>query len=167
MLVAAATSVLMFAKPLKAEPVHEFLMSCTYGALAGGLVGAATLAFSSHPGDNLNTVARGASLGLYAGILLGAYVVYGVPGGDDEAPGVGVEAGLPQSSSDRLRSSSRTLLATSQMTKREASGATSGTTSGRTFATFGKGVMPKMWVSPVWSRGGVDGFSAAFTVYQF
>lgn len=58
-------------------------MSCTYGVLAGTLVGAATLAFTDKPSDNLNKVARGASLGLYTGILLGLYVVYIVPGMDD------------------------------------------------------------------------------------
>lgn len=63
----------------KAEPMREFIMSCTYGVLAGTLVGGASLAFSDKPGDNLNKVARGASIGLYAGILLGAYIVYGVP----------------------------------------------------------------------------------------
>lgn len=63
----------------EANPMREFTMSCTYGVLAGTLVGAATLAFTDQPGDNLNKVARGASLGLYAGILLGLYVVYMVP----------------------------------------------------------------------------------------
>jgi hypothetical protein len=57
----------------------EFTTSVIYGTLAGTLVGAATLAFTTNPGDNLNNVARGASYGLYAGILLGLYVVYGVP----------------------------------------------------------------------------------------
>ncbi|MCB0385592.1 MAG: hypothetical protein KDD43_09375, partial [Bdellovibrionales bacterium] len=51
-----------------------------YGVLAGALVGTATLAFEDKPGDNLQNVARGASIGLYAGILLGLYVVYVVPG---------------------------------------------------------------------------------------
>lgn len=55
-------------------------MSCTYGVLAGTLVGTASLAFTSKPSDSLNRVARGASLGLYTGILLGLYVVYVVPG---------------------------------------------------------------------------------------
>jgi hypothetical protein len=59
---------------------REFLMSCTYGVLAGTLVGAASLAFVDKPGDNLNHVARGASLGLYTGIFLGLYVIYIVPG---------------------------------------------------------------------------------------
>ena len=59
---------------------REFVMSCTYGVLAGTLVGAASLAFASKPGDSMFRVARGASLGLYAGILLGLYVIYIVPG---------------------------------------------------------------------------------------
>ena len=61
------------------NPNREFVMSCTYGVLAGTLVGAAALAFTDKPGDNLNRVARGASIGLYTGILLGLYVVYIVP----------------------------------------------------------------------------------------
>jgi hypothetical protein len=68
-----------------AEPMRDFIMSCSYGVLAGTLVGAATLAFSDKPGDNLNKVARGASFGLYAGILLGLYVVYGVPSQEEAA----------------------------------------------------------------------------------
>ena len=65
------------------NPTREFIMSCTYGVLAGTLVGAASLAFTRLPSENLGTVARGASLGLYVGILLGLYVVYVVPGMDD------------------------------------------------------------------------------------
>jgi hypothetical protein len=68
---------------------RELVASCTYGVLAGTLVGAASLAFTDRPGDNLNRVARGASLGLYAGILLGVYAVYIVPGmgsEDEEDP---------------------------------------------------------------------------------
>lgn len=59
-------------------------MSCSYGVMAGTLVGIASLAFTNQPGKNLNRVARGASLGLYAGILLGLYVVYGLPAEDPE-----------------------------------------------------------------------------------
>ena len=58
-----------------ADPAKDFIMSCTYGVLAGTLVGTATLAFSDKPGDNLNRIARGASIGLYAGIILGLYVI--------------------------------------------------------------------------------------------
>lgn len=59
--------------------MKEFMRSATYGVMAGTLVGAATLAFTDQPGENLNRVARGASLGLYAGIILGLYAVYIVP----------------------------------------------------------------------------------------
>lgn len=80
-------SCLFAPRAAQAEPGREFIMSATYGVLAGTLVGAATLAFTDKPGDNLRNIARGASYGLYAGILLGLYVVYGVPGEDDpEAP---------------------------------------------------------------------------------
>ena len=73
-----------------ADPMRDFIMSCSYGALAGTLVGAAGLAFTDRPGDNLNLVARGASIGLYAGIFLGLYVVYGAGegGAEEEIPGV-------------------------------------------------------------------------------
>lgn len=64
--------------------MRDFVVSCSYGVLAGTLVGAATLAFSDKPGENLNRVARGASLGLYAGMLLGAYVVFGVPAEEED-----------------------------------------------------------------------------------
>jgi len=68
----------------------EFMTSVTYGVLAGTLVGAATLAFTKSPGENLNKIARGASLGLYLGIGLGFYVVYGVDDGrEDDLGGVG------------------------------------------------------------------------------
>lgn len=66
--------------------MREFITSCTYGVMAGTLVGAAMLAFTDQPGENLSKVARGASLGLYVGILLGAYVIYIVPGDDEPDP---------------------------------------------------------------------------------
>jgi hypothetical protein len=69
----------------RADAGRDFIVSCSYGVLAGTLVGAATLAFSDRPGDNLNKVARGASLGLYGGILLGAFVVFGGPAEDEDA----------------------------------------------------------------------------------
>lgn len=79
--IVVATSILAFGLPAHAEPneAREFIMSCTYGVLAGTLVGAASLAFVDKPGDNLQRVARGASLGLYAGIGLGYYTVYYLP----------------------------------------------------------------------------------------
>lgn len=63
----------------RAEAGREFLLSCTYGVLAGALVGAASLAVEDDPSSKIHRVARGASLGLYTGILLGLYVVYVVP----------------------------------------------------------------------------------------
>ncbi len=77
-------AIVMSVVPARAEPSREFIMSSTYGVLAGTLVGAATLAFTDHPGDNLKNIARGASYGLYAGILLGLYVIYGIPEGGGE-----------------------------------------------------------------------------------
>jgi hypothetical protein len=70
--------------PAKADAMRDFVVSASYGVLAGTLVGAATLAFTDQPGDNLNRIARGASIGLYAGMLLGAYILFGVPGPDDD-----------------------------------------------------------------------------------
>jgi hypothetical protein len=86
---------LALAQPRGETSGREFIMSCTYGVLAGSLVGAATLAFEDQPGDNLNKVARGASIGLYAGILLGLYVVYGVGEADPEEYDKYIEEGLP------------------------------------------------------------------------
>jgi len=63
----------------QADASREFLLSCTYGVLAGALVGAASLAVEDDPSSKVHRVARGASLGLYSGILLGLYVVYVVP----------------------------------------------------------------------------------------
>lgn len=77
--IAIVVSQLLISPSAKASAGKEFIMACTYGVMAGTLVGAATLAFTKNPGDNLNKVARGASLGLYGGILLGIYVVYIVP----------------------------------------------------------------------------------------
>lgn len=64
---------------VRASNEREFIMSCTYGVLAGTLVGAASLAFVDSPGEHLQYVARGASIGLYMGIGLGLYTVYVLP----------------------------------------------------------------------------------------
>lgn len=48
-----------------------FLVICTYGTVGGALLGFATMAF----GTNSRAIAQGASLGLYAGIAFGSYVV--------------------------------------------------------------------------------------------
>ena len=77
---------LMFPQRARADELRQLIMSSAYGVLAGTLVGAATLAFTERPGDNLRNIARGASLGLYTGILLGLYVIYVVPEGGEEEP---------------------------------------------------------------------------------
>ena len=64
---------------IHANPEKEFIMSCTYGVLAGTLVGAASLAFVDRPSENLQSIARGASLGLYLGVGLGYYTAYVLP----------------------------------------------------------------------------------------
>jgi hypothetical protein len=73
------TTSLLLPKKSQAEAGREFLLSCTYGVLAGALLGAASLAVEENPSEKVHRVARGASLGLYAGIILGTYVVYIVP----------------------------------------------------------------------------------------
>lgn len=77
-------SLLTLSLPARADSSREFIMSVTYGTLAGTLLGVASLAFEDKPSNKLQNVARGASLGLYAGILLGLYVVYAVPDENDE-----------------------------------------------------------------------------------
>lgn len=49
-----------------------FLVICGYGVVGGGLLGLASMAF----GQTSRAIAQGASLGLYAGIIFGAYVIY-------------------------------------------------------------------------------------------
>lgn len=70
-----------FASPSAlANPKTElFFSQVTSGVLMGALLGTATLAFTERPADNLQNIARGASLGLYAGILVGLYQIYVVP----------------------------------------------------------------------------------------
>lgn len=63
-------------KPLEARaeiPVKAkaFMTIAGYGTAAGALLGAASMAF----GGSTRNVAQGASLGLYAGILFGTYVL--------------------------------------------------------------------------------------------
>ncbi len=49
-----------------------FLIICGYGAVGGALLGLASMAF----GQESRAIAQGASIGLYGGILFGAYVIY-------------------------------------------------------------------------------------------
>ena len=68
-----------FAQKGSAKPsgaLQAFMLTTTYGVIAGTLTGLASLAFYEEPSTKTRNVAVGASLGLYIGILLGAYVVY-------------------------------------------------------------------------------------------
>jgi hypothetical protein len=79
---------------------RAFMIMCTYGTVGGALLGFASLAF----GSSSRAIAQGASLGLYAGIAFGAFVVTshgrqnepdtyedqpGPPRGFDQPPGGG------------------------------------------------------------------------------
>ena len=64
-----------WAAPASAEmdqKVKVFLTTTAYGTAAGAVLGLTSLVFKYRP----RRVAQGASLGLYAGILFGAYVIY-------------------------------------------------------------------------------------------
>ena len=63
----------------KVTNLKPFLITSTYGVMAGTLIGFGSLAFVETPRDNLRNVAVGASLGLYTGILMGIYAVYVMP----------------------------------------------------------------------------------------
>lgn len=136
------SAVLLAPRTVKAEPMRDFIMSCSYGVLAGTLVGAATLAFSDKPGDNLNKVARGASFGLYAGILLGLYVVYGVP--NQEEADIRDQLGQ-YNYNDQLKVDVRPV-------RREV----------RKVAE-----LPRLLISPVIGERGVEGGEVRYSVYRF
>lgn len=74
----------LMSSALAASELRTILISSAYGAGAGALVGVTALAFSDNPGQNLNMVARGASLGLYAGLAYGIYMA-AQPAGDSSA----------------------------------------------------------------------------------
>jgi hypothetical protein len=54
-----------------------YLLTATYGVVAGSLVGLGSLAFYDKPSEKTRNIAMGASIGLYVGLLLGAYMIYG------------------------------------------------------------------------------------------
>lgn len=59
-------------KAFAMEPkTKAFLVMCAYGTVGGSLLGFASMAF----GTNSRAIAQGASLGLYAGIIFGGYVI--------------------------------------------------------------------------------------------
>ena len=67
-------STLFQAQAQSIDPKAQVMLTTAgYGCTAGGLLGIASLAF----GGNGRAMAQGASLGLYAGIIFGFYVVFG------------------------------------------------------------------------------------------
>lgn len=64
---------------VSASDLRDFLVTSVYGATAGTIVGGATLAFAEKPGEKLQRIPRGTSLGLYAGMVLGLYIIHYVP----------------------------------------------------------------------------------------
>lgn len=60
---------------VNAEELKTFLRSCGYGTLIGAGVGLASLVFEKKPNESYSNIARGASLGLYAGIGVGLFMV--------------------------------------------------------------------------------------------
>lgn len=79
------------------QKLKSFLSACGMGVGAGAALGVASLAFVSDPGSNIQNVAKGASLGLYAGILWGYYNILVT----QETP-VNSEVNRPQKSDDSL-----------------------------------------------------------------
>lgn len=58
------------------ENLRVFLQACGYGLLGGAALGAASLAVVEDPNSKVSNIAKGASLGLYAGIGFGLYQIY-------------------------------------------------------------------------------------------
>jgi len=68
-------SAILFALPAQAamdQKAKVFLTTTVYGTAGGALLGIASLVYENKP----RRIAQGASLGLYAGILFGVYVLY-------------------------------------------------------------------------------------------
>jgi hypothetical protein len=57
------------------QKMKTFLLASAYGTLIGATIGGATLAFSSNPSNDAPNIAKGASLGLYAGMIYGFITV--------------------------------------------------------------------------------------------
>lgn len=58
-------------KAALAADIQGFLKNCGWGTLAGAGAGVLSLAFEDKPSEHTINVARGASLGLYGGIIYG------------------------------------------------------------------------------------------------
>lgn len=65
--------VLLQSQTVQAQSLKRFLTSCAWGTLGGAGIGVVSLAVEDKPSQSWNNVARGASLGLYAGIAYGVF----------------------------------------------------------------------------------------------
>lgn len=63
----------------QAQNLRSFLKSCAWGVIGGASVGVVSLALENKPSESWNNVAKGASLGLYAGIAYGLYNINNNP----------------------------------------------------------------------------------------
>jgi hypothetical protein len=74
--VALAVTLLFIATPCLAadNAFKTFFEDAFYGGLTGGLVGAAVLAFTKHPGRHLDYIGYGAAGGVLVGATYGAVV---------------------------------------------------------------------------------------------
>lgn len=61
----------LYLSDASARDLKSFLKYCGYGTVVGAGVGLASLVFEKKPNESYGNIARGASLGLYAGIALG------------------------------------------------------------------------------------------------
>jgi hypothetical protein len=64
-------AMVFWAQGALAAELQEFLKDCAYGTLAGAMVGVVSVAVSDKPSEHGSNIAKGASLGLYAGIVYG------------------------------------------------------------------------------------------------
>lgn len=83
-----------------------FLLTATYGVVAGTLTGLGSLAFYNNPSEHSRNIAMGASIGLYVGLLLGAYMVYTLPEPGSKKEGDPGRGGAP-ATQDPLRLESK------------------------------------------------------------
>ncbi|UXR63442.1 hypothetical protein EZJ49_10180 [Bdellovibrio bacteriovorus] len=63
------------AQSAHAQSLRNFLATCGWGVVGGAALGVVSLAFEDKPSESWNNVARGASLGLYAGMGYGLYAM--------------------------------------------------------------------------------------------
>lgn len=66
---------LMIPSLVHAADLKRFLQACAWGTALGAGAGVVSLALTDKPSESWNNVAKGASLGLYAGIAYGIYQI--------------------------------------------------------------------------------------------